>query len=187
MNCCLQCKSELKGKYNLKFCSRSCSTKFKNTNNHSTKGKGKGKPKCATDNCQNKTVSYSHKFCRKCIDEKQIFLWSKNPTKKQLEEQYIKKNHRSSAYSYIRWHAREIILKDKTSCANCGYDKHTEVCHIKPIQSFNDQCTLNEINSKENLIRLCPNCHWEYDNGLLKWRTRHDSNVHTPVTRLTSV
>ncbi len=168
MKNCLMCNTALLGKYNAKFCSRSCSTKFKNINNHSTKGKGKGKPICATDNCNQRVVSYGHKFCRLCIDEKRIFVWSKNPTKKQLEEQYTKKNHRSSAYSYIRWHAREIVLKDKTSCSNCGYSKHTEVCHIKPIQEFENNSTLNEINCIKNLIRLCPNCHWEYDHKLLK-------------------
>lgn len=45
----------------------------------------------------------------------------------------------------------------------CGYSKHVEVCHIKPIASFDDNATIAEINSKENLVCMCPNCHWEFD------------------------
>jgi hypothetical protein len=41
------------------------------------------------------------------------------------------------------------------------------VCHLKGITEFDDSAKLSEINAKENLIGLCPNHHWEYDNGLL--------------------
>ncbi len=26
---------------------------------------------------------------------------------------------------------------------------------------------MGEVNSKDNIIQLCPNCHWEFDKGLL--------------------
>lgn len=55
----------------------------------------------------------------------------------------------------------------KLPCANCGYSKHVQLAHIKAISSFPDTATLGEINSPENIIQLCPNCHWEFDNGLL--------------------
>ena len=49
-------------------------------------------------------------------------------------------------------------------CMKCGYDKHVEVCHIKPIRQFSEDTLLSVINDKTNLLLLCPNCHWEYDN-----------------------
>lgn len=33
--------------------------------------------------------------------------------------------------------------------------------------SFSMDSLISEINSLENLIYLCPNCHWEFDNELL--------------------
>lgn len=53
-------------------------------------------------------------------------------------------------------------------CANCGYDKTVNVCHIKAVSDFDDEATIGEINALSNLIGLCPNCHWEYDHGILK-------------------
>lgn len=166
---CTQCNKIIESKWSKrKFCSRSCSSTFKNLNAHSTKGKGRGKPICATINCNNRVPSYGHKFCKMCNDSKANAIYTSNPTKFELTEKYLKNNHRSSAYSYIRSHAREVVMKDTESvCAHCSYSKHTEICHIKPIQDFDDSSRLNEINDKANLIRLCPNCHWEYDNGLL--------------------
>lgn len=52
-------------------------------------------------------------------------------------------------------------------CAICGYDKHIEIAHIKAVSEFDDSVTIAEINSIDNLIALCPNHHWEYDNGIL--------------------
>ena len=50
-------------------------------------------------------------------------------------------------------------------CNICGYNKHIQVCHIRSVSSFSDDSLITEINAKENLIGLCPNHHWEYDNG----------------------
>lgn len=47
---------------------------------------------------------------------------------------------------------------------NCGYNKHYEVCHVKDIKDFDRDSTVYEINHADNLIHLCPNCHWEFDN-----------------------
>lgn len=53
-------------------------------------------------------------------------------------------------------------------CSNCGYNKHVEVCHIKSVSSFDNNIKISEINNINNLIYLCPNCHWEFDNNILK-------------------
>lgn len=52
-------------------------------------------------------------------------------------------------------------------CSNCGYSKHIQLCHIKPIKDFSDDTLLKDVNSPDNIIQLCPNCHWEFDHGLL--------------------
>ncbi len=49
------------------------------------------------------------------------------------------------------------------SCYICGYDKFTEVAHIKAVSDFPPDATLGEINSITNLVRLCPNHHKELD------------------------
>ena len=54
-----------------------------------------------------------------------------------------------------------------TVCQNCGYNKHIEIAHIKPIKDFNENDTLWDVNNSTNLMALCPNCHWEFDSGNL--------------------
>lgn len=76
-------------------------------------------------------------------------------------------------YSYnigISDQARRIMLAtDRPQiCAVCGYKKHVQVSHIRAIADFPDDTTIGEINDFSNLIYLCPNCHWEYDHGLLQ-------------------
>lgn len=80
-------------------------------------------------------------------------------TKKELFE------HRSgyqNARSAIVKNAKTCFLKSSKpkKCAVCGYDKHYEIAHIKAVADFDDD-------TLDNLIALCPNHHWEYDNGLL--------------------
>jgi hypothetical protein len=75
-----------------------------------------------------------------------------------------------SARSFIRRNAKETYVKyGKTLCCEiCGYDKHVEIAHIKAVSDFSQETKIEEINSIDNLIALCPNHHWEFDNGLLK-------------------
>lgn len=73
---------------------------------------------------------------------------------------------RPSLYAKIRTRARAIAKRmGWKSCINCGYSKHIEVCHKKPISSFNETSMVSEVNHIDNLIPLCPNCHWEFDKG----------------------
>ncbi len=69
----------------------------------------------------------------------------------------------------IRKHAHYVYNKNNghSACKICGYDKHVEVCHIKSVSSFNEDALVSEINDVNNLIGLCPNHHWEFDNGLI--------------------
>lgn len=82
-----------------------------------------------------------------------------------LKDAIYKYCHKSSAFALVRSRARALFIKLQiNSCQKCGYDKHIEACHIKPINEFLEDTMLSEINSIENLIPLCPNCHWEFDN-----------------------
>jgi predicted restriction endonuclease len=59
-------------------------------------------------------------------------------------------------------------MKSVSGCEVCGYNTHVEVCHIKSVSSFSDDTLITEINSIDNLVGLCPNHHWEFDNGKIK-------------------
>jgi len=75
-----------------------------------------------------------------------------------------------SARTAIQKDARKVFFSNiaQPSCIICGYSKHVEVAHKKAVSDFSDDTPVSEINSIENLIALCPNHHWEYDNGILK-------------------
>lgn len=102
----------------------------------------------------------------------------------------------TNRYNLVRLDARKQCRNNHRleKCERCGYDKHVEVCHINAINSFDMESLMSEINAKDNLIVLCPNCHWEMDNlnkpNLIicplcygqKWRTskhcRKCTNTH---------
>jgi hypothetical protein len=70
--------------------------------------------------------------------------------------------------SVIQKSARYIYfwINDK-GCKICGYSHHTEVSHIRAVKDFPPEAYLYDINHIKNLVGLCPNHHWEFDNGLL--------------------
>ena len=74
--------------------------------------------------------------------------------------------HPSWVHAHIRNFARSW-LKDmrQAPCEECGYTKHVELAHIKDVSSFPDSALLSEVNSRENVRSLCPNCHWEFDHN----------------------
>jgi 5-methylcytosine-specific restriction endonuclease McrA len=144
---CLNCTKETK---NPKFCSRSCSAKINNKN----RTRKQRKYKCRK--CNNR-VSYKRTTCITCTQV---------PATTLQEAMYLL-HHKSSAYALVRTRARAIMKNENKICKNCGYSKHVEVCHIIPISSFSPNTLLSVINSKNNLILLCPNCHWEFDRGFL--------------------
>lgn len=87
-----------------------------------------------------------------------------------LNDAIYKNNHRSSAFALIRNRARRMYDNViNGGCKICGYSKHVEVCHIKPISKFDGECKISEINSENNIVILCPNHHWEFDNNLIKF------------------
>lgn len=89
---------------------------------------------------------------------------SLNPISKYLLDSSTNK------FTKIRRHARykcdKIGLLKK--CQRCDYDKHVEVCHIKSISSFDENTDIDVVNDLSNIIVLCPNHHWEFDNQNFK-------------------
>lgn len=150
MNKCLNCQKETG---NPKFCSRSCAAKH---NNKIPKRKKKKLCKlCVTP------ISSSLTYCSSCYKKR------KELVDITLGEAIYKSHHKSSAFALVRSRAR-IVAKNNNmcSCEKCGYDKHVEIAHVKPISSFSNDTMLSEINSLSNLKALCPNCHWEFDHSL---------------------
>lgn len=119
------------------------------------------------------------KFCdRKCsglsrikpdIKERKRFK-SKDENLRNISKEQLFKTRKNwqSARTAIREHARWLFPKENLKkCSVCCYAKHVEICHIKSVSSFPPEALLGEINDPSNLVGLCPNCHWEFDNGLL--------------------
>ena len=89
-----------------------------------------------------------------------------NMSKKELFEKYAVWQ---TARSQIVKHARSLfkMLNIERKCVICGYENHIEVAHIIAVKDFPDYALISEINNKNNLVALCPNHHWEFDNGIL--------------------
>jgi len=106
------------------------------------------------------------KYCDKCRAHRNSFLKRASPdlTKGEL---FSNRKNWQSARSHIQQWARRIFLEANPapSCQQCGYTHHVEVAHIKGVSEFLDQDLVSSINSLDNLMGLCPNHHWEYDNG----------------------
>lgn len=160
---CANCQEET---LNPKFCSRSCAVTFNNKLNPKRELKKRNCSECGAD------IKRAHwrdnrVLCKDCTYQSQNV---RSMTIKEYAEHhgYLDK-HRSWLYCKIRdigryWNRH---LRGK-ACQNCGYAKHTNLCHIKPFASFSVNATIGEIHAESNLMVLCPNCHWEFDNGLLK-------------------
>ena len=93
------------------------------------------------------------------------------PILSQTKQQLLtnRKNYQSYR-SAIRKHAEKIYKESNKDlkCFICGYDKHVEIAHIKAVSEFTENSLISDINSLDNLVALCPNHHWEYDNNIIK-------------------
>ena len=75
--------------------------------------------------------------------------------------------HPSYYRGYLNSITRLLNAHRPRVCQVCGYDKHVEYCHMQSIKSFPDSTTVQALSGPENILVLYPNCHWEYDHGLL--------------------
>lgn len=161
---CLNCQEEITSKYGKKFCSKSCGASY---NGHAFPKRSKERaswPKCRT--CDSIVDYRYNKHCKQCrIDGKHVH--GNGPLDEQTIEQTLVRSG-SNRYDNIRVHAKWKFRNDtgRLKCEKCGYDKHTELCHIKPISSFLKDTLVSVVNHRDNIMFLCPNCHWEFDHCL---------------------
>lgn len=122
------------------------------------------KTKC---NMNNKSILDRLKILNLNIDD--LIFKKDNVSDLSKGELFSKRINWQSARSAIQKDARNVYKNsDKPKqCVICGYDKHYEVAHIMAVSDFADDTLISDINNPENLIALCPNHHWEFDNNLL--------------------
>ena len=147
---CLHCGKLTKNK---KFCSQSCAASH-NNKKYPKRVSNRTCAKCGSPDMK----SNKSKYCTKCSRSTPI---SNKTLKEVIEQNY---NQASNLFTPIRDHARRTHYKPGLPCSKCGYNKHVEVCHITPISDFPLDTKVSVINHKNNILILCPNCHWEHDN-----------------------
>lgn len=91
----------------------------------------------------------------------------------------FKKGTKYQKNSRVRTHARKKYFKSELPkcCIVCGYSKHIDICHVRDISSFPDETLIKEINDLSNLVALCKNHHWEFDNKCMYF----DDNLKVEV------
>lgn len=149
---CLVCAKRLSCKQR-KYCSRQCANGINNKIPRVFERNRKSRAKICTD-CGIKfetTIrgNIGESFCKDCYADY-----------KARRDSIMKADCTNAD---IRTHARSRIEMSDYSCQECGYSKHVQVCHIKAVKDFGDSATLHQINHPDNLVKLCPNCHWEFD------------------------
>lgn len=155
---CLVCNKETN---NPKFCSRSCSATFIN------KILPKRKPTRKCIWCDDIVMSSRHSRCKECQEK---YLKTRREHIEQLTLAEARRDHWpiKNKFDYIRvntrYHFKDLAAKP---CYICGYDKHVELCHIRPIVDFPDDAKIKEINCYGNIIPLCRNHHWELDHEMI--------------------
>lgn len=129
---CLKCgttflkkASEIRNSPN-HFCSRSCSTSYNNAASAKRSVAG------ACRQCGS-SISTKYVYCTDCRGSRSI----ENKTFAEV----ICLSNKASRYCRIREHARKLY-QNITACEVCGYEKHVEICHIKPLSSYDITSTL---------------------------------------------
>ena len=144
---------------NPRFCSRSCAAKV--TNKEVTKRKTTRK----CQHCDLLVKSCKHTLCSMHFDEWKLRFRQESTLGEYRNMTSVKGKHPSWANAHVRGFARSWLKHlSQLGCAKCGYTKHVELAHIQPISSFTDDVKLSVVNGEQNVIQLCRNCHWEFDN-----------------------
>jgi len=144
---------------NPKYCSRSCAAKVSNKANP----KRKLVRKCVK--CDKVVANHKTRYCEEHDAEPRPISRHEVTIGEYRNAIALKGRHPSWMHANVRFLARQWFKEmKKLPCAKCGYDKHVELAHIKSLSSFPDDTKLSEVNSESNLIQLCRNCHWEFDN-----------------------
>lgn len=149
---CKECQGE--AKHPNVFCSKSCAATYNN----------REKPKRRlTRQCKHceATIPSKNTFCGACIKEDRHLRGPRLDESRTIESCM---GNGSNRYSQIRQHARKVASQLSDRECMCGVSDGAEVCHIRAISDFPKTATLAEVNHPDNLVFLCPNHHWAYDN-----------------------
>ena len=152
MTACLVCGKDTN---NPRFCSRSCAAKRNNVLAPKRRMQGT----CAV--CGD-AIPHRNKYCH---------AHRPKPLDRDLPIGAIAdgSDHPACRHARLRQDARRVYYASMpVKCVRCGYDKHVEICHRKALATFPLDTPISVVNSLDNLVGLCPNCHWELDNGLLQ-------------------
>lgn len=141
---------------NPQFCSRSCAASYTNKVSPKRKGKPHYCKYCGVP------ISRHRLKCENCVSAQSVD-WSQRTIGD------IQKAAKYQVSAQVRDFARQEYAKSGRPyvCHNCGYEKHVEICHIEAINRFPPETLVAVVSGIDNLIALCPNCHWEFDNDLL--------------------
>jgi hypothetical protein len=137
------------------FCNQRCAGSF---NNESRK-------KSYACSC-GASVSGPRRKCRKCANQRE----EKAITRSDKGRLFGSRKNWQSARSAIQQHARRVYKSSSEPkfCVICGYDTHFDVCHIKAVSEFGaTSSVLLDVNALSNLVALCKNHHWEFDNEII--------------------
>jgi hypothetical protein len=138
------------------FCSRSCAAKRNNVLAPKRRLSGQ----CRVCSCP---VPRRNKYCSEHRPDTRL------DRSRPIGAVADRSDHSACRHARLRQDARRVYLRAfPARCIQCGYDKHIEVCHRRPLTSFPLDTPISVVNSLENLLGLCPNCHWEFDHGLLQ-------------------
>ena len=141
---------------NPKFCSRSCAAKQNNVLVPKRRPAGR----CFV--CGG-LVPRRHKFCPEHRPNKPL------DRSQPIGAVADGSDHPACRHARLRQDARRVYLSAfPYRCVRCGYYRHIEVCHKRRLTSFPLDAPISVVNSLDNLVGLCPNCHWEFDHGLLQ-------------------
>lgn len=169
---CLHCNNIFASYYRhnvwIKHCSRSCCNSVinakKKTNNSLKSEKKRVRGYCSE--CNIELSVYKALRCKNCFTRGK----TSDIEVRTIEEITSKtKGFSRHRYQKIRNYAKNKMKASGVSrkCKICGYSAYVEVCHVKPITSFPLGTKVSEVNSMKNLVYLCPNHHWELDNGII--------------------
>lgn len=140
---------------NQKYCSRTCANTVNGNLYPSRTRMPRFCKKCKVEVPGRRTVCDS--CSRKVVDWHTVTLGS---LRDRALQQYAAQIRNQARLAYQR-------SGRPTECAVCGYSRHVEICHIRAISQFEPTASVAEVNKLENLVALCPNHHWEFDNDLL--------------------
>lgn len=161
MRRCLRCDkpfSVAKESDPKKYCSRSCAVA---ANNQKAPKRKKNVRQCHL--CSQPCAGPRTKFCSRHTRQP-----APNLTLADVANMMSAKGkHPSWRWAYVRSMNRIWNQNLPQICQVCGYSRHVELAHIKGIATFPMTALLREVNAPTNVLVLCANHHWEFDNGFL--------------------